>query len=109
MEEGEERESARVVVVGDSAVGKTTLLHLICEQRVNKQCEWTVGANCFVTLHKPKPSSLRSSSSLSKEIFIELVDIGGSSSLSLSRSLFFSPPFDGFLPHPSLINFNYYT
>lgn len=41
-------EKVKILVVGDSGVGKTSLVHLICHQEVLKRPNWTIGCSVDV-------------------------------------------------------------
>jgi Rab-like protein 3 len=41
-------EKVKIVVVGDSGVGKSSLVHLICRNEVLKKTSWTIGASVEV-------------------------------------------------------------
>ncbi len=41
-------EKVKIVVVGDSGVGKTSLVHLIAHQEVLKKPTWTIGCEVDV-------------------------------------------------------------
>jgi Rab-like protein 3 len=41
-------EKVKIVVVGDSGVGKTSLVHLITHQEVLKKTQWTIGCSVDV-------------------------------------------------------------
>ena len=41
-------EKVKIVVVGDSGVGKTSLVHLICRSEVLKKPNWTIGCSVDV-------------------------------------------------------------
>jgi Rab-like protein 3 len=41
-------EKIKIVVVGDSGVGKTSLVHLITHQEVLKKSNWTIGCSVDV-------------------------------------------------------------
>lgn len=42
---------AKIVVVGDSGVGKTSLIHLISQQEVLKNPSWTIGCTVNVKVN----------------------------------------------------------
>lgn len=41
-------EKVKIVVVGDSGVGKTSLVHMIVHQEVLKKSNWTIGCSVDV-------------------------------------------------------------
>jgi Rab-like protein 3 len=41
-------DKVKIVVVGDSGVGKTSLVHLITQQQILKQPNWTIGCSVDV-------------------------------------------------------------
>jgi len=61
-------------------VGKTSIVHLLCQQKVLQNPQWTIGAHFDVLLHKYKQTS---------EFYIEFWDIGGAKKYALSRHLFY--------------------
>ncbi|XP_034489765.1 rab-like protein 3 [Drosophila innubila] len=75
----------RIVVVGDSGVGKTCLTHLIAHNESLIRPGWTVGCNIQVKIHEFKEGTVRQC-----PYFIELFDIGGSLSHKNTRSVFYS-------------------
>ncbi|EDW00132.1 GH12699 [Drosophila grimshawi] len=75
----------RIVVVGDSGVGKTCLTHLIAHNESLTRPGWTVGCNIQVKIHEFKEGTARQC-----PYFIELFDIGGSLSHKNTRSVFYS-------------------
>jgi Rab-like protein 3 len=80
------RESVRVLVLGDAGVGKTSFVHLLCHGEVAKKTSYTVGAEVDVAVH----------SMPGKAVFVELVDVGGSSAFEHSRHVWYRA-FDGII------------
>ncbi|ODM94347.1 Rab-like protein 3, partial [Orchesella cincta] len=78
-------DKVKIVVVGDSGVGKTSAVHLICYNKPLSSPSWTVGVSLEVKLHDFKAGTPQQ-----KPYFIELWDIGGSSSHRNSRSVFYN-------------------
>ncbi|KAJ9598289.1 hypothetical protein L9F63_011029, partial [Diploptera punctata] len=69
-----------------SRVGKTSLTNLICHNQPISNPSWTVGCSVEVKLHEYKEGTPHQ-----KTYFIELWDIGGSSSHRNTRSVFYNP------------------
>lgn len=69
-----------------TGVGKTSLSHLICEQKPIRNPSWTVGCTVEVKLHEYKEGTPNQ-----KTYFIELWDIGGSQSHQNTRRVFYNP------------------
>jgi Rab-like protein 3 len=65
-------EKAKILIVGDSGVGKSSLMHLIVHHEVLKKTNWTIGCSVDVKLHEFKDGTHQH-----KTYFIELFDIGG--------------------------------
>jgi len=76
---------ARILVLGDSGVGKTSLVHLIAHNKPLSQISYTVGAAVEVKLHE-----YREGTAAQKTYWIELWDVGGSHSHRNSRHVFYS-------------------
>jgi Rab-like protein 3 len=74
----------KVLVLGDSGVGKSSLVHLICHSSAIVSPLWTIGCSIDVRLHEYKEGTPQQ-----KTTFIELWDIGGSRSHSIARSVFY--------------------
>ncbi|CAH8557440.1 unnamed protein product [Schistosoma turkestanicum] len=79
-----EFERAKVVVGGDSGVGKTTLVHLICNQQTLPHPSYTIGCSVDIKIHLYNGDPAKE-----HPYFIELWDIGGSSSHENTRSIFY--------------------
>ncbi|XP_038870062.1 rab-like protein 3 isoform X2 [Salvelinus fontinalis] len=77
----------KVLVLGDSGVGKSSLVHLLCQNQVLGNPSWTVG--CSVDVHDYKEGTPEE-----KTYYIELWDVGGSvgsaSSLKNTRAVFYN-------------------
>lgn len=68
-----------------SGVGKTSAVHLICYNKPLVSPSWTVGVSLEVKLHDFKAGTPQQ-----KTYFIDLWDVGGSSSHRNSRSVFYN-------------------
>ncbi|KAH6808218.1 Ras-related small GTP-binding family protein [Perilla frutescens var. frutescens] len=83
----------RVLVVGDSGVGKTSLVHLIMTGSSIAQPPQTIGCNVAVK-HITYGSSANSSNNIradsDRDFFVELWDISGHDRYQDCRSLFYS-------------------
>lgn len=79
-------DKVKIIVVGDSGVGKTSLTHLICQQQPIGNPSWTVGCSIEVKLHEYKEGTPNQ-----RRYFIELWDIGGSQNHKNTRSVFYNP------------------
>jgi len=75
----------RILVLGDSGVGKSSLVHLISCSKPLTQISYTVGAAIEVKLHE-----YREGTPAQKTFWIELCDVGGSHSHRNSRHVFYS-------------------
>ncbi|PNF40995.1 Rab-like protein 3 [Cryptotermes secundus] len=87
-------DKVKVIVVGDSGVGKSSLTYLICHHQPINNPSWTVGCSVEVKLHEYKEGTPDQ-----KTYFIELWDIGGSSSHRNTRSVFYNPTHGIILVH----------
>ncbi|EGC37288.1 LIP1/RABL3-like protein, Ras superfamily GTPase [Dictyostelium purpureum] len=73
-------DKVRVLVIGDTAVGKSSLVHLICNDEIlTRSPSWTVGCNTDVKMHEYH----------SKDYYIEFIDIGGSSKYKITRPILY--------------------
>lgn len=77
-------EKVRILVVGDSGVGKTSLVHLICHEEIIASPAWTIGCTVEVKLYDYKEGMPGN-----KTFFLEFYDIGGSANHEMSRSIFY--------------------
>jgi len=75
-----EGDCVRVLVVGDTGVGKSSLVHLLCSNKVLQNPSPTIGSQTEVKLHTFN----------NRSFFVEFFDIGGSPKYELSRSVFYS-------------------
>lgn len=76
----------RIMVLGDSGVGKTSLVNLIAHNEPIKSPSWTVGCSVEVKLHEYKEGTRDQ-----KTFFIEMWDIGGSNNHRNERHVFYNP------------------
>lgn len=70
-----DKTSAKILVLGDSGVGKSSLIYLICHSTVLNSAQWTIGCSIDVKLHE--------------NYFLEFWDIGGSRSHRIARSFLY--------------------
>ena len=78
-------EKIKILVLGDSGVGKSSLVHLICHSKAMTSTQWTIGCSIDVKLHQYKEGTMQQ-----KTCYIEFWDIGGSRSHSIARKIFYS-------------------
>ncbi|KAK9882100.1 hypothetical protein WA026_018944 [Henosepilachna vigintioctopunctata] len=76
----------RIMVLGDSGVGKTSLVNLIAHNEPIKSPSWTIGSSVEVKLHEYKEGTKEQ-----KTYFIEMWDIGGSNNHKNERHVFYNP------------------
>ncbi|CAG0921770.1 unnamed protein product [Notodromas monacha] len=77
-------EKVKVLVIGDSGVGKSSLSHLICHGQPITNPSWTIGASLDVKVHV-----FRDGTPLQKKYFVELWDVGGCNAHANARSVFY--------------------
>ncbi|XP_057369230.1 rab-like protein 3 isoform X1 [Daphnia carinata] len=87
-------DKVRIIVIGDSGVGKTSLIHTLCHGEPIVNPSWTIGCSVDVKLHE-----YREGTSAQKTYFVELWDVGGSSGHKNTRSVFFTPAHGIILVH----------
>ena len=83
-------DSLRLLVLGDSGVGKSSLVHILCNGSVLTNPTWTIGASVEVKLHSYKEGISSASKEKEKPFIIEFFDIGGSLQHKTSRHIFYS-------------------
>lgn len=76
----------RVMVLGDSGVGKTSFVHLAALGEPIKSPSWTVGCSVEVKLHEYKEGTPEQTT-----YFIEFWDVGGSNNHRNTRHVFYNP------------------
>ncbi|XP_006816081.1 rab-like protein 3 [Saccoglossus kowalevskii] len=79
-------DKVRILVVGDSGVGKSSLVHLVCHSEPIANASWTIGAAVDVKVHEYKEGTPSQ-----KTYFLEFWDVGGSANHTKSRHIFFNP------------------
>ncbi|CAH0407711.1 unnamed protein product [Chilo suppressalis] len=87
-------EKVKVVVLGDSGVGKTSLNHLIAHHKPLLSPGWTVGCSVEVKLHRYKEGTQAQNT-----FFVELWDVGGSNGHRNTRNVFYQPTHGIILVH----------
>ncbi|KAF8767386.1 rab-like protein 3 [Argiope bruennichi] len=78
-------EKVKILVVGDSGVGKSSLVHLIAHSEAINNPSWTIGSSVEVKLHEYKEGT-----PFQKTYFIEMWDVGGSNSHQNTRHIFYN-------------------
>lgn len=76
----------RIMVLGDSGVGKTSFVNLAAHSEPIKSPSWTVGCSVEVKLHEFKGGTPEQTT-----YFVEFWDVGGSHSHRNTRSVFYNP------------------
>ncbi|XP_050295561.1 rab-like protein 3 [Anthonomus grandis grandis] len=87
-------ERVRIMVLGDSGVGKTSFVHLAAHNEPVKSPSWTIGCSVEVKLHEYKEGTRDQ-----KTFFIEFWDVGGSKIHSNARKVFYHPCHGAILVH----------
>lgn len=78
-------EKVKILVVGDSGVGKTSLVHHICHDECLSTPGWTIGCTAEVKLYDYKEGT-----PATKSFFLEFWDVGGSANHDNTRSIFYN-------------------
>ena len=73
--------NARVLVLGDAGVGKTSLVHRVCTGDILARSRWTVGCDVSAMAHRSPSSSRRVAT-------VDFWDVGGSATYAAGRPLF---------------------
>ncbi|KAJ8974967.1 hypothetical protein NQ317_004804 [Molorchus minor] len=84
----------KILVLGDSGVGKTSFAHLSAHNEPIKSPSWTVGCSVEVKLHEYKEGTQEQ-----KTFFIEFWDVGGSHIHRNARPVFYHPCHGAILVH----------
>lgn len=79
-------ERVRIMVLGDSGVGKTSFVHLAANHEPLRAPSWTVGCNVEVKLHEYKEGTPEQ-----RTYFVEYWDVGGSHNHRNTRQVFYNP------------------
>ncbi len=96
-------DKVRIIVIGDSGVGKTSLIHTLCHGEPIINPTWTIGCSVDVKLHE-----YREGTSSQKTFFVELWDVGGSSGHKNTRSVFYTPAHGKLVKNKLSSKLNYY-
>ena len=78
-------EKIKVLVLGDSGVGKSCLVNLMCNQNKKTNPSWTIGCSIEVKGHEFAEGTPKQ-----KTFFIEMWDVGGNKTHSIARHIFFT-------------------
>jgi Rab-like protein 3 len=81
----EASDKIKVLVLGDSGVGKSCLVNLICNQNQKSNSSWTIGCSIDVRAHEFAEGTPKQ-----KTFYLELWDVGGNKTHSVARHIFFS-------------------
>lgn len=84
----------RIMVLGDSGVGKTSFVHLAVSNEPLKAPSWTIGCSVEVKLHEFKEGTPGQ-----RTYFVELWDVGGSKHHQNTRHVFYNPCHGAILVH----------
>lgn len=84
----------KILVLGDSGVGKTSFVHLAAHNDPIRSPSWTVGCSVEVKLHEYKEGTKDQ-----KPFFIEFWDVGGSHFHRNARPVFYNPCHGAILVH----------
>lgn len=82
MSNYQDRPSAKILVLGDSGVGKSSLIHLICHDSILYSPQWTIGCSIDVKFFD--------------NYFLEFWDIGGSRGHKIARTFLYND-YHGFM------------
>merc|ERR1719411_1729361 len=74
--------SIRLLVIGDSGSGKTSLVSRITEDKLPSSTQWTQQANVSVMMH--------SSNNSHRPYFVEFIDVSGLITSKMARAVYYS-------------------
>ena len=80
LQHGDTERSMRVLVVGDSGVGKTSVVHMLAERSALTSPAWTVGCATSVQQYEQGGGP----------VFVEFLDVGGQKKYEFSRQVFYN-------------------
>ncbi|KFH70823.1 hypothetical protein MVEG_03670 [Podila verticillata NRRL 6337] len=111
-----QQRTVKILVLGDSGVGKSSLVHILCHNEILRGAPPTIGCNVDVRLHTsfvhsaatsrsvPSISNLAAPNRSMFEVgtqpsFVEFYDISGSPSVRhpKSRNMFYTAPYQGII------------
>nr|CAH7736846.1 unnamed protein product [Callosobruchus chinensis] len=87
-------ERVKILVLGDTGVGKTSFVNLAAHNEPLRSPSWTVGCSVEVKLHEYKAGTKDQ-----KTYFVEFWDVGGSQIHRNARSVFYPPCHGAILVH----------
>lgn len=73
--------TVRILVVGDSGVGKSSLVHQLCHSTELQNPNWTIGCSTDVKIFHSQQAG--------KPYFLEFWDVSGQRKFKLSREFFY--------------------
>ncbi|VEN48307.1 unnamed protein product [Callosobruchus maculatus] len=87
-------ERVKILVLGDTGVGKTSFVNLAAHNEPLRSPSWTVGCSVEIKLHEYKAGTKDQ-----KTYFVEFWDVGGSQIHKNARSVFYHPCHGAILVH----------
>ena len=75
-------DKVKILVIGDSGSGKTSMVHKLCHKNVLTNPRWTVGCNVDVKMHTYNKNA--------RQFFLEFWDVGGHRKYKHSRHIFYN-------------------
>lgn len=77
-------DKVKILIIGDSGVGKSCLVNLICNNDFKSNPTWTIGCSLEIKLHEFNEGTPNQ-----RTYCIELWDIGGNKTHAIARHIFF--------------------